>query len=122
MPVADPIDAVTLTGDFLRDASRDDLLDRLQQLAVSADHIASLRSSILSELDRRLELGLISDREERNGWQYQWSPGRRSYTFPEPILNLERKLKEAKEAAIATGEAVEKTGKPFWTVRRGKEA
>lgn len=50
---------------------------------------------------------------------FVFSPGRVSYDFKgcDDVVRAESALKEVKATSIALGLAIQKTGKPFWTVK-----
>ena len=80
-----------------------------------ADEILLDRLSVLAEAGE-VDQGGFS----HNDWAFSWSAGRKSWTYPAGVQELEVKAKAAKKAAEADGSATAKTGEPFWTIRAPK--
>ena len=64
--------------------------------------------------------GQLDPSFSHNDWAFAHSPGRLSYDFPPVVQQIEQQLKAAKDSSIQQGNATEKRGKPFWTIRAPK--
>jgi len=99
----------------------DQVLDRITEVRTAmarlkeADEILLDRLSVLAEAGE-VDQGGFSHRD----WQIAWSAGRKSWTYPASVQELEAKTKEAKKASEADGSATATTGSPFWTIRAPK--
>tara|TARA_R100000482_G_scaffold18441_1_gene5295 strand:- start:685 stop:1056 length:372 start_codon:yes stop_codon:yes gene_type:complete len=78
----------------------------------------------LSQALAQGDLRLWQDPENKNSFYYDdtcyvFCPGRVSFDYSEceDVKHLEENLRVAKSVAAATGQAQEKQGKPFWSVR-----
>lgn len=111
MPAADPTPAAM---------SLDDLTAAILEATHQLNSWEQRRRDLLSELETRHDLGQVPDKFQHNGYGFSWSPGRRSYVWPDSVLDLQAAVKQAQETAIATGAAVEKPSTPYWTVKQGK--
>ena len=72
------------------------LLDQLQQLHVHGDVDSSFQF---------------------HDTAFCWSPGRLQFSYPEPVLQLEQQLRQARRTAEGNGSAVRRHGRPFWTIK-----
>ena len=78
----------------------------------------------LSQALAQGDLRLWQDAENKNSFYYDdtcyvFCPGRVSFDYSEceDVKHFEENLRVAKSVAAATGQAREKQGKPFWSVR-----
>jgi len=115
------VDLVQTVEVDLGSMDADQLLDCLIEVRTGlarlkeADEILLDRLSVLAEAGE-VDQGGFSHRD----WQITWSAGRKSWTYPASVQELEAKTKEAKKASEADGSAVATTGSPFWTIRAPK--
>jgi hypothetical protein len=93
-----------------------DIANTLELLA----DLEARKARLLTQLDAFRETGQLPDKLKAHGLAFTWSPGRKSYDYPDAVLALKAQLKEAQEVAEATGTATAKPMKPFWTVRPSK--
>jgi len=115
------VDLVQTVEVDLGSMDADQLLDCLIEVRTGlarlkeADEILLDRLSVLAEAGE-VDQGGFSHRD----WQITWSPGRKSWTYPAGVQELEAKTKEAKAAAQADNTATAKVGEPFWTIKPPK--
>ena len=74
-------------------------------------------------LDQLVAAGLLI---ERNlpvvaGFTIYRQEGRASWSYPDPIKQLEVQLKKRKQLAEQLGEATQKRGQPFWTIKESEK-
>jgi adenylosuccinate lyase len=96
----------------------DELLDHLvngrQAMAVLKAQDEALLDR-LSELAEQGELDLGGF--THNDHAFSWSAGRKSWSYPAAVQQIEAQAKAAKKASEADGTATATTGAPFWTIR-----
>ncbi len=90
-------------------------LDELTELAHSEKALQARRQELLDALDQLVEAGEAEEAMEWNDCKIT-RRCRKSYTYPEHILDQRQQLKAAEQLAVALGE-VETTIKHFWEVR-----
>jgi hypothetical protein len=101
--------------------STDELLDHLVNVRQA---IASLKTQDEALLDRLSEL-VEAGELDPGGFTHQdhafsWSAGRKNWSYPAEVQELEAQTKAAKEASQANGTATAKVGAPFWTIKPPK--
>jgi hypothetical protein len=114
VPAASAAAAVASTGVGL---DLDALLDAVTSIKAQQKELEQQLEPLLDSLSAAMAAGELDPAFSHNDWAFCHSPGRLSYAFPEPVLQLEQQLKAARESAIQQGSAREKRGKPFWTIR-----
>jgi ABC-type transporter Mla subunit MlaD len=114
MPAA-PAEAVSAPSDAI-----DALLDEITALKAQQKQLEQQLEPLLEALSEAMATGQLDPSFSRNNWAFAHSPGRLSYDYPPAVQQIEQQLKAAKEAAIQQGCAIEKRGKPFWTIRPPK--
>jgi hypothetical protein len=99
--------------------SAEQVLDHLINLRNIKANLEAANAKVLDRLDELAEAGEI-DRGgfSHNDWGISWSAGKAAYAYPADVQDLERKLKEARDAAKAAGTATKTIGNPFWTIKR----
>jgi hypothetical protein len=112
--------ATTASSAPIAGAALDALLDRITVLKLQQKSIDAELSPLLEQLSGALEAGELDASFSHNGCSFCWSAGRTSYAYPEPLQQQEQALKEAQRLAVATGAAMEKHGKAFWTIKPGR--
>ncbi|MCP9859800.1 MULTISPECIES: hypothetical protein [unclassified Cyanobium] len=112
--------ATTASSSPMAGAALDALLDRITVLKLQLKAIEAELSPLLEQLSGALEAGELDASFSHNGCSFCWSAGRTSYAYPEPLQQQEQALKEAQRLAVATGAAMEKHGKAFWTIKPGR--
>lgn len=98
-------------------ATPEAIADALIHVQDRIKNYTELKDKLSQRLTTHLELGNISNQFDFDEYHFTFSPGRKTYDYPQHIAELEAQLLEAKEAAVSTGMATERRGKPFWTVR-----
>jgi len=93
------------------------LLDQITDLKAQHKRLEQQLEALLLSLSAAMACGQLDPAFSHNDWAFSHSAGRLSYAYPAPVEQLERQLKAAKEAAIQQGNASEKRGRPFWTIR-----
>ena len=103
---------------WLLTLSTDEVLDRLTHLRAHKKDLEAQDALLLDRLDELAAAGEIDQSGfTHDDWRFAHSDGKVSYSYPEPITQLEAQLKAAKEAAKADGTAVKVKGeKSFWTL------
>ena len=112
--------ATTASSSPMAGATLDALLDRITVLKLQQKATEAELSTLLEQLSGALEAGELDATFSHNGCSFCWSAGRTSYAYPEPLQQQEQALKEAQRLAVATGAAMEKHGKAFWTIKPGR--
>ena len=90
-------------------------LDELTELAHREKALQARRQELLDNLDQLVEAGEAEEAMEWNDCKIT-RRARKSYTYPDHILDQRQQLKAAEQLAVALGEA-EVTIKQFWEVR-----
>lgn len=109
-PSASPADAADL----------DALLDAVTAIKARQKELEQQLEPLLEALNAAMAAGQLDPAFSHNDWAFAHSPGRLSYDFPPVVQQIEQQLKAAKDSAIQQGNATEKRGKPFWTIRAPK--
>ncbi|MEA5423147.1 hypothetical protein [Synechococcus sp. CCY9202] len=104
-------------ADAVADADLDALLDAVTTLKAQQKELEQQLEPLLEALNTAMASGQLDPSFCHNDWAFSHSPGRLTYDFPAAVQQIEKQLKAAKEAAIQQGNATEKRGKPFWTIR-----
>ena len=112
-----PAPAAALTAPLAGDDAIERLLDQITALKAEHKKLEQQLEALLLSLSAAMASGQLDPAFSHNDWAFSHSPGRLSYAYPAAVEQLERQLKAAKEAAIQQGNATEKRGKPFWTIR-----
>lgn len=101
--------------------STDEVLDHLVQVRQALAALKAQDEALLDRLDQLAEAGEVDQGGfSHNDWAFSWSPGRKSWTYPAGVQDLEAQAKAAKKASEADGSATAKVGTPFWTIRAPK--
>ena len=102
---------------LLDSAVLDALLDRITGIKNSHKQLEAELEPLLDQLDAAFEAGMVDPSFCHNDTSFCWSAGRTTYGYPEAIKQREQALKAAQKDAIASGAAIAKTRRPFWTIR-----
>ncbi|MCP9819826.1 hypothetical protein KBZ18_10010 [Synechococcus sp. Cruz-9H2] len=80
--------------------------------------------SATAALDQLVETGVLPEKGLPlvDGYTIYRSEGRKTYAYPESIKALEADLKQRKKLAEQLGDATEKRGNPFWTIKPAEAA
>jgi hypothetical protein len=100
----------------------DEVLDRLVLVRQAMAGLKASDEALLDRLSELVEAGELDPGGfSHNDHAFSWSAGRKSWTYPAGVQELEVKTKAAKEAAEADGSATATTGAPFWTIKPPKQ-
>lgn len=74
-------------------------------------------------LDQLVTAGLLIERNLPvvSGFTIYRQEGRASWSYPDSIKQLEVQLKKRKQLAEQLGEATQKRGQPFWTIKESEK-
>jgi hypothetical protein len=74
-------------------------------------------------LDQLVEAGLLIERNLPvvSGYTVYRQEGRASWSYPDSIKQLEAQLKKRKQLAEQLGDATQKRGQPFWTIKEAEK-
>ena len=74
-------------------------------------------------LDQLVEAGLLIERNLPvvSGYTVYRQEGRASWSYPDSIKQLEAQLKKRKQLAEQLGDATQKRGQPFWTIKESEK-
>ena len=74
-------------------------------------------------LDQLVAVGLLIERNLPvvSGFTIYRQEGRASWSYPDSIKQLEVQLKKRKQLAEQLGEATQKRGQPFWTIKESEK-
>ncbi|MCP9840145.1 hypothetical protein KBY93_05780 [Synechococcus sp. J7-Johnson] len=100
----------------------DALLDAVTALKAQQKQLEQQLEPLLEALSEAMDAGELDPSFSHNDWAFTHNAGRLSYEFPPAVQQIEQQLKAARDAAIQQGSAMEKRGKPFWTIRPPKAA
>jgi hypothetical protein len=112
-----PAPAAALTAPLAGEDAIERLLDQITALKAEHKRLEQQLEALLESLSAAMASGQLDPAFSHNDWSFSHSAGRLSYAYPVSVEQIERQLKAAKEAAIQQGNATEKRGKPFWTIR-----
>ena len=118
---------VELTQDWesyrthLQGLSADQVLDHITQVRQIKKNFETQDAVLLDRLDELVEAGELDPGGfTHNDHSFTWSAGKKSWTYPVEVQELEEQTKAAKAAAQANNTATATTGSPFWTIRAPK--
>jgi hypothetical protein len=110
------------TIDSIAAMTADEVLHALTQLRLHAKAVAAADAALLDRLDQLAEDGEVDQGGfSYNDWSFSWTPGRRTWTYPEPVESLAQKLKAAQKAAQGDGSAIASTGAPYWAIKAPRQ-
>lgn len=83
------------------------------------EHAKAQLAQATAALDALVEAGVLPEKGLPivSGYTLYRQEGRPSWTYPAAIKELETQLKKRKQLAEQLGEAVQKRGDPFWTIK-----
>jgi hypothetical protein len=97
--------------------SLDDILERITIAKEAVKAWETTLKAALADLDSLVDAGVINPDEPLIWNDYKLtSASRKSYTYPEHIIQQQTALKAAQELAVALGEAETKLT-TYWTIR-----
>ena len=102
--------------------STDELLDHLVAVRQAMAALKAQDEALLDRLCELVEAGEL----DPGGFTHQdhafsWSAGRKSWSYPAAVQELEAQTKAAKKASEADGTATAKVGAPFWSIKPPKQ-
>ena len=101
--------------------STDELLDHLVAVRQAMAALKAQDEALLDRLSQLVDAGeLDSGGFTHNDFSFSWSAGRKSWSYPAEVAELEEQTKAAKAAAQADNTATATTGEPFWTIKPPK--
>lgn len=99
----------------------DDAIDRLLAAVVAIKRqqrsLDDQLNALLDQLQQLHEHGDVDSSFQFDDTAFCWSPGRLQFSYPEPVLQLEQQLRQARRTAEGNGSAVRRHGRPFWTIK-----
>ena len=96
----------------------DQLLDHLVNGRQAMAALKAQDEALLDRLSELVEQGELDPGGfTHNDYAFSWSAGRKSWSYPAAVGELEAQAKAAKKASEADGTATSATGAPFWTIR-----
>ena len=98
--------------------SLEDTLNELTALARSEKTLQARRQELLDLLDQLVETGEAEEKIEWNDFKIT-RRSKKSYSYPDAILEQREQLKSAERLSVAMGEAEIKIS-TFWEVRQPK--
>jgi len=110
----------TQTLDF-EQLSTDELLDHLVAVRQAMAALKAEDEALLDRLSELVEAGELDPGGfTHNDHAFSWSAGRKSWSYPAAVQELEAQAKAAKKASEADGTATAKLGAPFWSIKPPK--
>ena len=98
--------------------STDELLDHLVNGRQAMAALKTQDEALLDRLSELVEQGKLDPGGfTHNDHAFSWSAGRKSWSYPAAVGELEAQTKAAKKASEADNTATATTGAPFWTIR-----
>jgi hypothetical protein len=102
--------------------STDELLDHLVNVRQAMAALKAEDEALLDRLSELVEAGELDPGGfSHNDHAFSWSAGRKSWSYPSAVQELEAQTKAAKKASEADGTATAKAGAPFWTIKPPKQ-
>lgn len=98
--------------------SLEDTLNELTDIARSEKALQARREKVLDLLDQLVEAGEAEEKMEWNDYKIT-RRSKKSFTYPDSILQQREQLKSAERLSVAMGEAEIKIS-TFWEVRQPK--
>lgn len=94
-------------------------VDAKAALEAAKEHLAQATAV----LDQLVEAGLLIERNLPvvSGYTVYRQEGRASWSYPDSIKQLEAQLKKRKQLAEQLGDATQKRGQPFWTIKESEK-
>ena len=99
----------------------DQLLDHLISVRKALAKLKATDEALLDRLDELAQAGEVDQGGfTHQDWQFSWSAGRKSWTYPAGVKAMEAQAKAAKKASEADGSAMATLGESFWTINPPK--
>jgi hypothetical protein len=101
--------------------STDELLDHLVAVRQAMAALKAQDEALLDRLSELVEQGELDPGGfTHNDHAFSWSAGRKCWSYPAAVQQIEAQAKAAKKASEADGTATATTGAPFWTIKPPK--
>ena len=101
--------------------STDELLDHLVNVRQAMAALKAEDEALLDRLSELVDAGELDPGGfTHNDHAFSWSAGRKSWSYPAEVQELEAQTKAAKKASEADGTATAKVGAPFWSIKPPK--
>ena len=107
-----------ITTESVAGLSEDSILTAAQRLKETIEDATAALEIVKAELAQRVQDMELSPKFEHNGWRFEQQNGKKSWQYPDPVLQLQEQLKSAQAEAQADGSATPTTGTPFWKIAR----
>lgn len=107
-----------ITAENVAAFSENEILAAAETLKGAIEAATAALDIIKAELDKRVESMDLSPKFEHNNWRYEQQSGKKTWDYPDPVLQLQEQLKTAQSQAQADGSATATSGKPFWKIAR----
>jgi hypothetical protein len=105
----------------LEQLSTDELLNLLVGGRQAMAALKAQDEALLDRLSELVEQGELDPGGfTHNDHAFSWSAGRKSWSYPAAVQQIESQAKAAKKASEADGTATATIGAPFWTIRPPK--
>lgn len=102
------------TSEAARQDQIDNLLTRIQTLKTEHKLLEAELADAMAELSEARDLGLIDESFSFNDWSYSFSAGKMTTTYS---TEAKAAIKRIQESDVVAGNAVQKRGIGFWTVK-----
>jgi hypothetical protein len=107
-----------ITTESVAGLSEDDILAAAETLKATITAAEETLKIVKAELMQRVDNMELSPKFEHNGWRYEQQSGKKTWQYPDPVLQLQEQLESAQAQAQADGSATPNTGAPFWKISR----
>jgi hypothetical protein len=98
--------------------SENDILAAAETLRATIDAAVAALEIVKTDLAQRVDNMELALKFEHNGWRYEQQSGKKTWDYPDTVLQLHEQLKSAQAQAQSDGSAIEKRGAPFWKIAR----
>lgn len=107
-----------ITTESVAALSEDSILTAAQKLKETIEDATAALEIVKAELAQRVRNMELSPEFEHNGWRFEQQNGKKTWQYPDPVLQLQEQLKSAQAKAQADGSATPLSGAPFWKIAR----
>ena len=105
----------------LKQLNTDELLDHLVAVRQAMAALKAQDEALLDRLSQLVDAGELDPGGfTHNDFSFSWSAGRKSWSYPAEVAELEAQTKAAKAQAQADNTATATTGEPFWIIKPPK--
>lgn len=107
-----------ITAESVAELSEEDILAAAETLKATSIAAEEALKIVKAELAQRVERLDLSPKFDHNGWRFNCKDGKKTWEYPDSVLQLEEQLKSAQSQAQADGSAIEKRGESYWEIKR----